>query len=124
MPTSPLRTFAWLEGMAPTQTPAERRVRRSIDLQLRNQGNSPTGSHPGFLVSYQMQMVGLKKNDLVLQINLHDPDSKNVLWQSTSRATLNLGDTPVEQDARVQAIVAEMLEKYPPRPSAPEVSAH
>lgn len=115
-PLPALRSFAWEEGSASLHTPEDRRIRRSLDSQLRSQGYLPAQSgSPDFLVSYQQEMVGFRKNELILVVDICDPGTKHVLWRSMARATLSLDTTPKDQDERIQSVVAHMLEHFPPR---------
>jgi hypothetical protein len=109
------KSFAWKEDGAPSYTPADRRVRRSLESQLQTQGYAPAKSHPDFLVSYSAQMVGFKRNELLLIVDFCDPATKNSLWRGTARATLNLEAPPEEQDARIRAVAAHLMQQFPPR---------
>ena len=59
------------------------------------------------------QAIEKKEGQLVL--DFVDPKTRSLLWRATASGAVNPKATPDEQQARINAVIAEMLSYFPPK---------
>ena len=59
--------------------------------------------------------VGGPKLTRELQIDVVDANKDMLIWQAISESPFREGDTPVEKQEKLQALVAKIFSKYPPK---------
>lgn len=55
-----------------------------------------------------------EKKEGTLQFDFVDAKTRSLLWRATATGAVNPKSTPEEQQARINAVVAEMLRHFPP----------
>lgn len=58
------------------------------------------------------QAIEKKEGQLVL--DFVDAKSKSLLWRATASGAVNPGQTPEQQQQRINGVIAEMLSQFPP----------
>jgi len=59
--------------------------------------------------------VGGPKLTRELQIDIVDANKDLLIWQAISESPFREGDTPIEKQEKIQAVVAKIFSKYPPK---------
>ncbi|WP_419213857.1 DUF4136 domain-containing protein [Maribacter sp. X9] len=59
--------------------------------------------------------VGGPKLSRELQIDFVDANKDMLIWQAVSKSPFREGDTPIEKQEKLQALVAKIFSKYPPK---------
>ena len=59
------------------------------------------------------QAIEKKEGQLVL--DFVDAKSKSLLWRATASGAVNPGQTPEQQQQRINGVIAEMLSQFPPK---------
>jgi len=64
-----------------------------------------TYGHPGYVESYQRG---------ILTIDMLQDSDKKLIWRGSSGRRLYDGSTPEKSDKQINAVVKEILDKFPP----------
>lgn len=135
-------TFSFLPAGQQATTLDSRRIRAAITQELTRKGMTPSEADGDILVSYQVEdarrldtsgfsfgvgfgvsrgLFGIhtspparevKEGRLVVEIV--DPPRQEVIWRAVSRRNLSPDLTPAERSERINEIVADMFQNYPP----------
>ena len=129
-----LRTYRWVEAPPPpADAPAyqdrplmERRVHSSVDAALQGRGYRPAASQPDFLLNaFFVITPGYYPPDeaVTLVIDIVDARTNVLLWRGTRATDLQRTDSAAERDARIDAAVRAILDRFPPGGAAPPLNA-
>ncbi len=66
-------------------------------------------------LGFRTDTIVREYNEITLYIDMIDPDTQKLIWRGMRTYRYQKGGTVAEREARIQAIVAEILNGFPPR---------
>jgi len=143
-----LKTYDWL----PIQKNSDitifdmKRIRNSVNSQLKNKGLKITSDSPEFLIAVHVEkkeklsftnpgdgygpyggywgrrywgdssMKVYRYEEGNLILDFIDPKSKELIWRGWAKGVVGNEKTPEERQKKIEKTVQKILEKYPPHP--------
>ena len=118
---SSLDTQLQAKGRAPAEANADFLIGMQLSGKTTYGGSTGVGVSVGIPVGRagrvsvgggKSQAIEKKEGQLVL--DFVDAKSKSLLWRATASGAVNPGQTPEQQQQRINGVIAEMLSQFPP----------
>ena len=125
-----LKTFGWLPLKDKEQTSqlVEERIKRAVNNDLQSKGYKMVADNPDFLIlakagtrtdtwtggGYHRGGWATQIESGTLLLEFIDAESNNLIWRGNSSAVLDYNLTPEKLNKLAEAIVQDILKKFPP----------